>query len=192
MLNLLPETYFPQHCENRMAEDGNLANARASFISERKNNLDALLRQRFFWMNRFIEPNQFVVEVGAGAGFSQFYIQQKLHLTDAIKSDWIDTVADAMDLPFPDASVDVIIASHTIHHFASPMAFFDECARCLKPNGLVLIQEINTSFFMKILLRLMRHEGWSYTINVFDKKKFAMIPGTLVCKLRHTRIAIFK
>ena len=77
-----------------MAEEGNLANARASFISERKNNLDALLRQRFFWMNRFIEPNQFVVEVGAGAGFSQFYIQQKLHLTDAIKSDWIDTVAD--------------------------------------------------------------------------------------------------
>jgi len=40
----------------------------------------------------------------------------------------------------------------------------------LKVNGVLLIQEINTSLLMRILLRLMRHEGWSYDVNVFDER----------------------
>jgi SAM-dependent methyltransferase len=71
-----------------------------------------------------------------------------------------------MDLA--DESVDVIIASHTIHHFYSPYKFFMECQRVLKKGGIVIIQEINTSFFMRLLLRIMRHEGWSYDVDVFD------------------------
>ena len=65
-------------------------------------------------------------------------------------------------------SVDVLIASHNIHHFYSPFKFFKECERVLKPDGVVLIQEINTSLLMRVLLRIMRHEGWSYDVDVFE------------------------
>jgi len=43
--------------------------------------------------------------------------------------------------------------------------------RILKPGGLVVIQEINTSLMMRAALRLMNHEGWSYDVNVFDPSR---------------------
>ena len=63
---------------------------------------------------------------------------------------------------------DVIIISHTIHHLYSPYKFFKECERVLKKNGVIIIQEIHTSLLMRIILRIMRHEGWSYNVNVFN------------------------
>lgn len=69
---------------------------------------------------------------------------------------------------YEDNSVDVIIAAHNIHHFPSPYKFFDECKRVLKDDGFILIQEINTSLMMRFLLKVMRHEGWSYDVDVFN------------------------
>jgi SAM-dependent methyltransferase len=66
-------------------------------------------------------------------------------------------------------SVDVLIASHNIHHFHSPYKFFKECERVLNEDGVLLIQELNTSLLMRILLRVMRHEGWSYDVDVFNE-----------------------
>ena len=55
-----------------------------------------------------------------------------------------------------------------MHHFYNPAKFLFECLRVLKTDGLILISEINTSFFMRFLLRAMRHEGYSYDVDVFD------------------------
>jgi SAM-dependent methyltransferase len=55
-----------------------------------------------------------------------------------------------------------------IHHVPYPTQFFEEMRRILKPGGVLLIQEINASFFMRLVLRIMRHEGYSYDVNVFD------------------------
>jgi ubiquinone/menaquinone biosynthesis C-methylase UbiE len=151
-----------------MRDEGNVEKAREIFLRNRFANLDFLLRRRYAWMNDYIQSGDMVVEIGCGAGFSQLYIKHKIILTDAIKYEWVDRVIDATSMDFDDDSIDIIIASQTIHHFYSPYKFLCECRRVLKPGGLILIQEINTSLMMRILLRLMRHEGWSYNCNVFD------------------------
>jgi SAM-dependent methyltransferase len=164
----LSHTYFPAHSDNRMRDEGNVEKAREIFIGRRFANLDFLLRERYIWMNDYMKFDDMVVEIGCGAGFSSLYIKNKILLTDAVKYEWVDKFIDAVNMDFADDSVDIIIASQTIHHFYSPYKFFCECLRVLKPGGLILIQEVNTSLMMRILLRLMRHEGWSYDCDVFD------------------------
>jgi len=152
-----------------MESEGSVALARQDFVDRRFRNLDYLLRSRYEWMNRYLEPENVIIEVGAGAGFSPLYLSQKSVLTDAANNPWIDKFIDATKMDIESESVDVLIASHNIHHFYSPHKFFKECERVLKDDGILLIQEINTSLLMRILLRLMCHEGWSYDVNVFDE-----------------------
>ncbi|WP_299483534.1 class I SAM-dependent methyltransferase [uncultured Roseibium sp.] len=165
------------HAENRMADEGNLEEARSNFQLRRFRNLDRLLRHRYDWMNAYLGPDKKAIEIGAGAGFSKFYLKHEYLVTDVAENDWIDDLIDATDMPLEDGSVDVIIASHNIHHFAYPTKFFRECERVLKRGGVVLIQEINTSLVMRLLLRVMRHEGWSYDVDVFDDTVVANDPS---------------
>ena len=163
--------FIPSHEENRMADEGDVEAARERFLSNRFRNLDALLTQRYAWMNDYIEPKDEVVEFGCGAGFSRLYVKQgNLTLTDYIKSPWVDKFADAMKPPFEEKSVDVIICSHMIHHMAKPVTFFRLVHPILKDGGRIIIQDLNTAFTLRLLLRIMRHEGWSYDIDVFDEK----------------------
>ena len=69
--SLLPRTYVPNHAQNKMKSEGNLRHAHAEFKTGKRNNLRALLQNRYQWMNNFIEPGDIVVEIGAGAGFSK-------------------------------------------------------------------------------------------------------------------------
>ena len=63
-----------------------------------------------------------------------------------------------------------------VHHIAQPMKFFQDLKKVLKPGGLVLINEIHTSLIMRLLLKVMSHEGWSYDVDVFDKETVANDP----------------
>ncbi len=54
--------------------------------------------------------------------------------------DNVETVeADAEDLPFPDASFDVVTCRIAPHHFPSPQKFVRESARVLRPSGRFLL-----------------------------------------------------
>jgi SAM-dependent methyltransferase len=165
---ILAGPYNPVHDENKMSSEGSVSDARARFLETRFANVEHLLKFRYEWMNKYLQSDSVIIEVGAGAGFSPLYLSEKPILTDAANNPWIDKYIDATDMDLEDGSVDVIIASHNIHHFYSPFKFFKECERVLKKDGLILIQEINTSLMMRVLLRLMRHEGWSYNVNVFN------------------------
>lgn len=160
--------FFPKHEDNLMEEEGNVIKARKDFLSARFNNLDFLLATRYKWMNTYLKEDMNIIEVGAGAGFSKLYLNQEVILTDAAQNLWIDRYLDATNMELPDNSVDVIIASHTIHHFYNPAKFFFECIRVLKKSGYILISEINTSFSMRLLLKILRHEGYSYDIDIFN------------------------
>jgi len=176
---ILRGPYFPSHDQNRMQLEGNVEVARNNFISTRFRNLDYLLKARYEWMNEYLSQGMTIVEVGAGAGFSELYLKIKPILSDAISNPWIDKILDATNMGLKNVSTDAIIASHNIHHFYSPYKFFIECERVLKPNGIILIQELNTSLALRFLLRLMRHEGWSYDVNVFDKDAIVNDPSDL-------------
>lgn len=174
---ILPDEYFPEHKENRMAGEGDVISARKRFFAARPPGLEKLLQQRYGWMNEYLSASDVAVEFGCGAGFSRQYLRcNQLILTDVEPRPWVDVVTDALDPPFGDGSLDAVICSHMIHHLAHPARLFDVARAKLKVGGVLIIQDLNTSFFLRLLLRLMKHEGWSYRVDVFDRTAVANDP----------------
>ena len=83
-----------------------------------------------------------------------------------------------MDVKLKENSVDVFIASHTIHHFYH-LKNFSIIFKNFKTRWALIIQEINTSLLIRFLLRLMKHEGWNYDVNVFDENEILNNPNDL-------------
>jgi SAM-dependent methyltransferase len=162
--------YVPVHSQNRMGHEGDVEGARAVYKNGKNRNLNRLLRSRSVWINQFISKEMNGVELGAGIGATKDFLASKsLILSDFSDGDWLDLKGvDALDTPFEDNSFDFVVASNMIHHVAYPLIFFRECERITKPGGLLVIQEIHTSVLMRSILRIMRHEGYNETINVFD------------------------
>lgn len=162
-----------------MKSEGDVASARAYFIEGRNRVLYHLIKQRFSWMNQYIRPSdETVIELGCGAGLSEFFIEtDKLVMTDVADYEWVDRYLDAMNIDVPEESVDVFICSHMIHHLSSPASFLDSLSKALKPGGRIIIQDIYTCALMKIVLRLMRHEGWSDVVDVFDRQAVCNDPA---------------
>lgn len=171
------KAFFPKTTENRMKSVGDVEKARINFLTKRPANLSYLLEKRYAWMNDFIDNESNGIEVGCGAGLSKEFIKnEKFQLTDISRYDWVDCYVDALNMPFNDSTLDFIVSSNMIHHLARPTIFFNECSRVLKPNGFLIIQEINASLMMRMILRLMRHEGYSYDINAFDQNAICNDP----------------
>ena len=165
---LLRGPYFAA-TELHQLSNADLAKAREAFIERRLPNLDVLLEHRFGWMNAFFPSDATIVEFGAGAGFTQEYIRAPGRLMSDIEfRPWLDLVADATDPPFAEASVDVVICNQVLHHMALPGRFLETAAHVLRPGGHLLLNEPETSLAMRAILRLMRHEGWSYEVDPFD------------------------
>jgi phosphatidylethanolamine/phosphatidyl-N-methylethanolamine N-methyltransferase len=75
-------------------------------------------------------------------------------------------VMDAERLSFPDASFDVVVATHVISTVANPEAALDECARMLRPGGeMILLSRIGADAGLRHLVETMlqpivRRLGW--------------------------------
>ena len=166
--------YTPRsHGENRMNNEGDTIRARKNYYLKNNQNLEFLLKNRYNWMNKHIESKDIGIEVGAGTGVSKEYIKcDDFQITDFADNEWLDhKMIDALDTGFNNNSLDFVVSSNMVHHVPYPSKFFEEMNRILKPGGKLIIQEINCSFFMQVLLKLMRHEGFDFTIDVFDKNK---------------------
>ena len=75
-------------------------------------------------------------------------------------------VMDAEHLSFPDASFDVVVATHVISTVPDPEAALDECARMLRPGGeMILLSRIGADAGLRHLVETMlqpivRRLGW--------------------------------
>ncbi|MFQ5812143.1 MAG: methyltransferase domain-containing protein [Anaerolineae bacterium] len=49
---------------------------------------------------------------------------------------------DAQQIPFPDASLDLVVSTLSLHHWSDPVAVLDEIARVLCPGGSFLIFDL--------------------------------------------------
>ena len=77
---------------------------------------------------------------------------------------------DAQNTKFENETFDFVIASNMIHHIPYPMKFFKEVNRILKKNGRLIIFEPYCSVVLQLLTILMKHEGFDFTMNVWDDK----------------------
>ncbi len=167
---MLRRDFLPAADAARLLSVGEVAESRESFFKNRPRNLDFLLRCRYEWMQEFISKSQYGLEIGAGAGFSRLYfVGYNYILSDMESNPWLDKVFDATKIPLQDNSLDYIFESNVIHHISRPLNFFDEAYRTLKPGGVLLIQDVWGSFFLRTLLRIFRTEGYSYNLDVFDR-----------------------
>lgn len=175
----MKSTYYPSHGQNRMKHEGDVVAAREYFMTGKNRVLYNLIRQRFSWMNKYIKASdEIIIELGCGPGLSkQFIKNDKLVLTDITEHEWVDKRVDAMNIDYPDESIDVIICSNMIHHISNPSSFLDNVKKKLKPGGRIIIQDIYTCFLMKTVLRLMRHEGWSDEVDIFDRNAVCNDPS---------------
>ena len=79
-------------------------------------------------------------------------------------------IIDAQNTKFENESFDYVIASNMIHHIPFPMRFFKEMNRILKRKGKLIIFESHCSIIFQIATTIMKHEGFDFTLNVWDEK----------------------
>ncbi|EJF63286.1 UbiE family methyltransferase [Dichomitus squalens] len=108
-----------------------------------------------------LKPNMTILDVGCGPGtittdFAQNYVPQG-HVTGLDVPDITDkareyaaskgvtnitfTSGDALNLPFPDASFDIVHAHQVLQHVSDPVQVLREMRRVAKPGGLVATRE---------------------------------------------------
>ena len=157
---------------NRMRKVGNVENARNEFNKNKNKNLNFLLKNRFNWMKKFISDNDKGLEVGAGAGFSKHFIDNKnFKISDLADYDYLDFKnVDAQKTSFDANSFDFVIAVNMIHHIPYPLKFLDEMHRILKPGGKLIIQEGHPSIIFQLVTIIMKHEGFDFTKDVWNEK----------------------
>ncbi|AYY12372.1 class I SAM-dependent methyltransferase [Actinobacteria bacterium YIM 96077] len=125
---------------------------------------------------------QAALEVGAGTGFFSLNLKQAgilgdVHVTD-ISPGMVDAavrnarllgfeidgrVADAEELPFADATFDVVVGHAIIHHIPDVEGAFREMLRVLRPGGRVVICGEPTVYGDRIARALSRATWWAAT-----------------------------
>lgn len=61
---------------------------------------------------------------------------------------------DAAQIPFPDASLDLVVSTLSLHHWSEPVAVLDEIARVLRPGGAFLILDLRRDLAAPLYLLL--------------------------------------
>jgi SAM-dependent methyltransferase len=166
----------------KLPHTGDTKYSRELFFKNTNKNLRQLLENRYSWMNNYIEENHVGIEVGAGTGIGKEFIKNKnFKLTDYCENEWLDIKnIDALNTKFEDNSFDFVVSSNMIHHISSPIKFLEEMSRIIKPNGKLIIQEINCSYVTRLILALTNHEGYNYNIvNIFDRSIICNDPNDL-------------
>jgi SAM-dependent methyltransferase len=106
-----------------------------------------------------------VVDIGCGPGDLVAELSRRLHETRITGMDlspsmllWAGPhatadgrvkflVGDAADLPFNDASVDLVVSTLSMHHWSDPAGVFAEIDRVLRPGGVALIYDLGLLAF---------------------------------------------
>ena len=104
-----------------------------------------------------------VLEIGSGPGEVAIDIARRLpggevvgidlaqamvdHATDRARTNDLGSrlrfeVADAVAMPITEASIDVVVSTLSLHHWADPAAVFAEIGRVLRPGGVALIYDL--------------------------------------------------
>lgn len=118
-----------------------------------------------------------VLELGGGSGnFREYFREQhessegsvgvggtggvagELIASDIVPTPQVDLAADALQLPFPDGSLDNLVMQDVLHHLPQPLAFFREARRVLRVGGRVVMMEPYISPASRVVFKLAHPE----------------------------------
>lgn len=118
------------------------------------------MAHRYYWAGEYCRDMD-VLEVACGSGQGLGYlvrvakslragditpslvVRAKSHYGERIQIEEMD----ALQLPFQDGSLDVVILFEAIYYLSSPEQFVDECRRVLREGGYVLLATANKDLF---------------------------------------------
>ena len=148
---------------------------RKKIFNSKNPNLLFLLKKRFKWMMHYTKGRKIIIELGSGNGcLKRILKNKKIILTDIVKYPWIDKKIDMLKVNLNNKylnKVDVFIINHSLHHCANPAKTLEKLSKFLKINGVILINEPETSFMLKLIQIILDDESWSLTDKVFQKKR---------------------
>lgn len=118
------------------------------------------LCHRYYWAAEYIR-NSDVLEVACGGGPGLRYLSERArslkagdyspevlaragrHVGDNVEL----RVFDAQDMPYPDASFDVVIIFEALYYLPSAARFLAEVKRVLRPEGVLLVANANKDLY---------------------------------------------
>ena len=183
---------FIQEYKAKKIKTPNIYENRSRILSSKNSNLIYLLNKRFAWMKKYLRGKKHIIELGSGNGCLMKVINnKKIILTDIIKYPWINKKVDMLKVNLGKKyirKVDIVIINHSLHHCSSPYSTLKKISKYLKKNGYILINEPETSFFLKLIQIILDDESWSLKSKVFKKEnifnpKSPWISNTAVAQL---------
>ena len=183
---------FIQEYKAKKIKAPNIYENRSRILSSKNSNLIYLLNKRFAWMKKYLRGKKHIIELGSGNGcLTKVINNKKVILTDIIKYPWINKKVDMLKVNLGKKyirKVDIVIINHSLHHCSSPYSTLKKISKYLKKNGYILINEPETSFFLKLIQIILDDESWSLKSKVFKKEnifnpKSPWISNTAVAQL---------
>jgi len=86
-------------------------------------------------------------------------------------------VADAQDLPFPDASFDAVLANRMLYHVPDLPRTFREIQRVLKPGGCLYATTLGREYFKEVFKDLLIHYWPEIPLKGSESRQFIMENG---------------
>src|SRR5262249_50646717 len=98
-----------------------------------------------------------VLELGSGAGFLRDYIDDVI-TSEIFPCAGVDVVLDGLALPLADGVLRGIVMVDVLHHLPRPRRFFAEAARCVRPDGVIVMIEPWVTLWSAVVYRNLHHE----------------------------------
>ncbi len=166
---------FKKKYISKSVKSPNIFENRKKIFSSKNPNLIYLLEKRFKWMEKYINRKKIIIELGSGNGcIKKILKNKKIILTDIVKYPWIDKKIDMLKINLGKKyykKVDVFIINHSLHHCANPYLCLEKISKYLKKGGVILINEPETSFMLKLIQIVLDDESWSLNDPIFQKNK---------------------
>jgi SAM-dependent methyltransferase len=166
--------FFKKEFKSTKKKNPDIFSERKKIFSSKNKNLTFLLNKRFYWMVKHLKGKKIIIELGSGNGCIKKIIKTKIILTDIVKYPWIDKKVDMSNIVLEKKyknKVDIFILNHSLHHCANPYNAIKKMHQYLKKGGMILMNEPEISFFLKIIQQVLNDESWSLNSNIFKKKK---------------------
>jgi 2-polyprenyl-3-methyl-5-hydroxy-6-metoxy-1,4-benzoquinol methylase len=90
-------------------------------------------------------------------------------------------VSDAVEIPYPDASFDIVISDNVMEHLDYPDDVFREIFRVLRPGGKLLFKTPNRTHYMPLIARMTPHRFHQWVNRQRGRHETDTFPTRYLC-----------